>query len=224
MLQMKVPAWAARLRLATIVIRGIAAIVIAVPVHAAQIVAPGPDATQSEAGGSVSLDQLMSTLGTVRHVDARYVEHRTLRSLRIPIETRGTLRFDAPDRLVKATDPAANGASDRLTINGNQLTIDRGSGAAPIVLTLSEHPEIGVLIESIRATLSGDTASLRRTFDMSLAGSLDHWQLVLQPHDPARRAVLQWMRITGYAKRITAIDTQDGDGDHSEMTIVERVP
>jgi hypothetical protein len=29
------------------------------------------------------------------------------------------------------------------------------------------------------------------------------------------------MRVSGYAERITAIDTQDGEGDRSEMSIVE---
>ena len=76
------------------------------------------------------------------------------------LETRGTLHFDAPDHLEKTTDPAADGSVERLTINGNQLTIDRGKGQAPVVLMLNEHPEIGVLVESIRATLSGDGAAL----------------------------------------------------------------
>jgi hypothetical protein len=188
----------------------------------ATLVMTSPGAAQPDA--TVSLDQLMMALHSVRHVDARYMEHRTLRALRTPIETRGTLRFDAPDRLEKATDPAADGTTDRLTIDGNRLTIDRGHGARPVVLMLNEHPEIGVLIESIRATLAGDGAALRRTFDISLAGPLSHWQLVLQPHDPAQRTILQWMRITGYDTRITAIDTQTGDGDHSEMAIVQQGP
>jgi outer membrane lipoprotein carrier protein LolA len=170
----------------------------------------------------VSLDHLMAALHSVRHVDARYVEHRTLHALRTPIEIHGTLRFDAPDRLEKAADPAADGTIERLTIDGNRLTIDRGHGAPPVELLLSEHPEIGVLIESIRATLAGDGSALRRTFDISLAGPLSHWQLVLQPHDPANRTLLQWMRITGYDTRINAIDTQNGDGDHSEMAIVQQ--
>jgi hypothetical protein len=179
---------------------------------------------QSDGGGSLSLDQLMTTLRTVRHVEARYVERRTLHALRTPIESRGRLRFDAPDQLEKASDAAPNGAGDRLTIKGDQLTIDRGTGAAPVVMNLDEHPEIGVLVESIRATLSGDGAALRRTFDISLAGTVSHWQLVLQPHNPAQREILQWMRITGYAERVSAIDSESGDGDHSEMTIVDQRP
>jgi hypothetical protein len=202
-LRMTLPAWVGGCALA--------ALISAFPLYAEQ-----PDGS-----GSLTLDQVMAALRTVRHVDARYVEHRTLHALRTPIETRGSLRFDAPDQLEKVSDPNARGLVERLTIKGNQLTIDCGTGAAPVVLMLNEHPEIGVLVESIRATLAGDGAALRRTFHISVAGDLAHWQLVLQPHDPAQRAMLQWMRVTGYATRITAVDTQGGDGDHSEMSIVE---
>jgi hypothetical protein len=168
---------------------------------------------------TLSLDQLMASLRTIRHVETRYAERRTLHALRTPIETHGTLLFDAPDLLEKATDPAAGGVAERLTIKGNQLTIDRGRGAAPVVLILNEHPEIGVLVESIRSTLSGDGSALRRIFNVTLVGSADHWQLVLQPRDFAQREMLAWMRITGSLDRLTAIDTQNGDGDHSEMVI-----
>jgi Outer membrane lipoprotein carrier protein LolA-like len=147
-----------------------------------------------------------------------------MHALRTPIETRGTLRFDPPDRLEKITDPNPRGASDRLTIKGNQLTMDRGAGAAPVTLKLSEHPEIGVLVDSIRATLAGDGAALRRTFDITLTGNAAHWQFVLRPRDPGERKILQSMRVTGYAERITEIVTQDGDGDQSELMIVERTP
>jgi hypothetical protein len=182
--------------------------------HAAQT---GSDVTGSSA--PVSLDQLMTTLRTVRHVEARYIERRYLHVLRAPIETRGTLRFDAPAHLEKRSDPAANGAAERLTIDGGQLTIDRGAGTSPIVLALREHPEIGVLADSIRATLSGDGDALRRSFDVTPSGTVAEWQLVLQPR--VRGDLLQWMRISGYGERITAIDTRDGEGDRSEMSVVE---
>lgn len=199
---MRAPAWL-----------GVVALCAAFQVHAAR-----PDGS-----ASVTLNQLMAGFRAVRHVEARYVEHRTLHSLRIPLETRGTLRFDAPDRLEKTTDPSASGTMERLTITGDQLTIDRGRGAAPLVVMLNEHPDIAVLVESVRAILAGDGDAMRRIFDIAIAGSISGWQLVLQPHDAAQRGILQWMRITGYADRLTAIDTQAGDGDHSEMTILEPV-
>lgn len=175
----------------------------------------------ADRGGSLTLDQLMATLRTVRHVDARYIERRTLHALRTPLETRGSLRFDAPDQLRKTADQTANGTAERLSIKGDQLTIERGGGAPPIAIALHEHPEIGMLVESLRATLSGDGDALRRIFDISVSGTIDHWQLVLQPRDAAKRDLLRGMRISGYAERITEIDTQDQDGDRSEMMIVE---
>jgi hypothetical protein len=179
-------------------------------------------AARAESVAPVTLDQIMASLRTVRHVDARYIEHRTLHVLRTPIETRGCLRFDAPAHLEKATDPAPNGAAERLTIDGDRLTIARGNANAPIVLSLHEHPEIGILADSIRATLSGDADALRRSFDVTPSGTIDHWQLVLQPRDQAQHALLQWMRVSGYAARITEIETADSEGDRSELMIVEQ--
>ena len=193
-----------------------------------------------QAAGSdmpVTLEQVMAALRTVHHVDARYIEHRTLHVLNKPIETRGSLRFEAPAHLEKLTDAPADGSAERLTIDRDRLTIERdagergagergagerGAGRPPIVLALHEHPEIGVLVDSIRATLSGDGDALRRSFDVTPSGTIDHWQLVLQPRDPAQRAVLQWMRVSGFGQRITAIDTANADGDRTEMSIVEQ--
>jgi hypothetical protein len=188
------------------------------------VAAAAATAAQPDPGAAVSLDQLMAELRGVQHVQARYIERRTIAALRAPIETSGTLLYDAPDRLVKTSEPVANRAADRLAINGNRLTIDRGDGKAPVVLMLNEHPEVGVLVESIRATLAGDAVALRRNFDISLAGTIGGWQVVLQPHDPAQRAMLQWVRITGAAERISAIDTQTTDGNHAEMAIVDQKP
>jgi hypothetical protein len=179
---------------------------------------------QTGSGALATLDQIMAAVRSVRHVNARYVEHRSLHILRSPIETRGTLRFDAPDRLEKIADPTAAGPGEHLVIDGDQLTIDRGSGSTPVVIAMHEHPEIGVLAESIRATLSGDGAALQRIFDVTPSGTLEHWQLVLQPRNGADRKLLQWMRVIGYGQRITEIDTADSEGDRSEMNIVEQPP
>ncbi|WP_325601400.1 LolA-related protein [Rhodopila sp.] len=169
----------------------------------------------------ITLDQIMAMVRAVQHVDARYVEHRYLHILTAPIVTRGALRFDAPDRLEKIADPNAAGSGETLKIDGDRLTISRGGDSAPVVIAMHEHPEIAVLAGSIRATLSGDGAALQRTFDVTPSGTPEHWQLVLEPRDPAERKLLQWMRVEGYGSRITAIDTADGDGDRSKMNIVE---
>lgn len=173
------------------------------------------------AAAPVTLDQVMGAIRTVQHVDARYVEHRYLHILKTPIETRGDLRFDAPDQLVKTTDPSAGGSGERIVIDHDRMTVDRGGGT-PIVIGVNDHPEIAALATSLRATLAGDGAALQREFDVTVSGTLDHWGMVLQPRNPAARKVLQLVRVSGYGERITGIESVNGDGDRSEMNIVEQ--
>ena len=165
---------------------------------------------------TASLDAVLASLRAVRHVEARYVERRTLHALTAPIQTSGTLRFDAPDRVEKSSDLAADAGVERLLIDRGQIRIER-TGAAPLAFSVADHPEIGVLVESIRATLAGDGDALQRAFVVRMAGTVSRWQLVLQPR--AHRDLLQWMRIDGGGGRVSQIDTEDGDGDLSTMTI-----
>lgn len=201
------------------------------PIALAALLAAAEPSFAAQAGNSasgnsapVTLDQIMAEIRTVKHVRARYVEHRYLHILNAPLETRGSLRFDAPDKLEKRADPNQKGGTENLTIDGDRLTIDRGAGTAPVVILLHEHPEIGVLAESLRATLSGDGTSLQKNFEVTPSGDPDHWQIVLQPRDPAQRKLLQYMRVIGYGARITEIDTADGEGDRTNMSIVEQAP
>lgn len=173
------------------------------------------------AADPVTLDQIMAALRSVRHVDARYVEHRYLHVLKTPIETRGDLHFDAPDRLVKQADPSTAGPGERVVMDGDKLTIDRGRGP-PLIIGLSDHPEIAALSTSLRATLAGDGTTLQKVFEVTVSGSVDHWQMVLQPRDPGARKLLQWVLVTGYGAHITGIDTANAAGDRSEMNIVEQ--
>ncbi len=178
-------------------------------------------ATRAQAPSAITLDQIMAALRGVRHVEARFVERRTLSVLRAPLQVAGILRFDAPDRLEKRGDPVDGRPGELLEIAGDQLTLARGGGAAPVMLSLRDHPEIGVLVDSIRATLAGDGAALERSFEVSASGGLGGWQLVLQPRAAAQRRMLAWMRVAGAGAAITGVDTQEADGDHSEMTITE---
>ncbi len=178
-------------------------------------------AVHGEPDGPATLEQIMAALRSVRHVEARYIEHHYLHALRTPIESRGTLRFDAPAHLEKAADPNASGAVERLTIDGDRLTIDRGKSRPPIVISVQEHPEIATLVDSLRAILSGNGEALRHSFEVTASGTVDEWALVLKPRDVSQRGLLQWMQVHGYGERITAIDTMDGEGDRSEMSVVE---
>ena len=160
------------------------------------------------------IDALMATLGKVRSGSARFVERKYLQIAKVPLESSGTLRF-APDLLVRQTLLPQPGL---VSIEGDRLTVER-AGAARQEVSLGDAPEIAALVSGLRATLSGDRATLERYFLLSLAGDAAGWQLALTPRAARVRGMVASIRIDGVGSRLTRVDTQEADGDHTEMTI-----
>jgi hypothetical protein len=161
------------------------------------------------------LPELMAGLQQVRSGSARFVERKYLRVMTAPLQSSGILRYVAPDRLEKQTllpEPS------RLTIAGEQLTVDR-PGEAARVISLQDQPEIGALVSGIRATMAGDLATLNRFYAPLLQGTEAGWQLDLQPRDPRIRELVASIRIQGRGNTLTGVDTLESDGDRTEMTI-----
>lgn len=151
--------------------------------------------------------------------NARFVEHRYLHVLKKPLAVSGTLAYTAPGRLVKDTlDPKP----EHVVIDGDALTVERDNKTE--TLQLADYPQIGAFIEGIRATLAGDLAALDRVYTVRLDGGAEAWQLRLEPRDPKMQAIVQAIVISGSRARIERIDTQESDGDRSEMTIIADAP
>jgi hypothetical protein len=102
---------------------------------------------------------------------------------------------------------------------GDRLTIEQQDGTTRQI-ALSEHPEIGALVDSIRATLAGDLANLTHIYTVALTGGVQDWSLSLQPRDPRLRDIVTIIRIQGEANRVRSIETVESGGDRSVMTII----
>jgi hypothetical protein len=163
------------------------------------------------------LDQLMDGLRAIKTGTAHFVERKYLNMLSVPLRTEGVLRYVAPDRLERTTLVPK---PERVLIERDQLTVERGDEPKR-TLSLTEHPEIGALIDSIRATLAGDLATLRRFYAVSLTGDRQRWQLLLEPKEGRLRAMVKSIRITGSDVAIHTVDTEEADGDRTEMIILE---
>jgi hypothetical protein len=190
-----------------------AALIAALRPQASQAVG---ETTPAEAWG---LPQLMLRLGAVKTSTARFTEIKYLHILNAPIVDSGVLVYVAPGHLEKDTlIPLV----ERLTIEGDTLTIERENKTE--TLTLSDYPQIGGLIEGIRATLAGNLVDLNRVFVSRLDGSMDAWRLVLQPRDVKVQAPIGSIRITGSDAHIKRIETLERDGDQIDMTITDDHP
>jgi len=176
---------------------------------------PGAAAADEDAG----LDELMRLLAERKHGHVAFTETHRLGLLQRPLHSSGELLYDAPDRLEKRT---LKPEVEDLVLSGNLLTIHRRGHTH--ILDLARYPGIADWIESIRATLAGDRASLERNFQVSYSGEPAHWKLVLVPRNADQDASIAEVRIEGSGAALHRLEIRQGDGDSSVMTIGPELP
>jgi hypothetical protein len=177
--------------------------------------AAGAYAANLPAGGSqADLDGLMSLLAQRKHGHVTFVEEHFLAVLDRPLESSGELLYDAPDRLEKRT---LHPKPETLILEHGVITAHRGRHT--YVLALRDYPQIVPLIDSIRATLAGDRASLEQLFKVTLDGDLESWKLLLVPSDAAVAKTIKQIRIEGRRDAIHSVEILQADGDRSVLTI-----
>jgi hypothetical protein len=163
---------------------------------------------------SGDLDSLMALLAARRHGRASFIEQQFLTVLRRPVESRGELIYDAPGHLEKRTvDPRA----ERLTIDGDSVTIERGGHRH--VLDLNDHPQLQPFVTGLRATLAGDRAQLERAFKLDFGGELERWNLRLTPLQAPVAKIVRQIEITGARDDLLRVEVLLADGDRSLMTL-----
>ena len=174
-------------------------------------------AAGAAAAADWSLEQLMQSLAQVKSSKARFVERREMEILSSPLESSGTLVYSAPDRLEKHT---LKPRPESLVLEGRRLTLESPARKQRRTFDLQEQPVVGAFVESIRSTLAGDLATLRRHYEVSLGGGERDWQLLLKPSAPDMRRFVTEIRISGSRDRIRTIEITEIQGDRSVMTIV----
>jgi hypothetical protein len=160
----------------------------------------------------------MESLRQVKSSTAFFSERKELRMLNEPLMSSGTLSYVAPDKLQKST---LLPKPERLSIDGGKLTIERSESNENRTVALADFPEIGAFVESIRATLAGDLSALDRYYTISLQGDAGDWQMTLEPKENRLQQLVKSIRIAGRGTSIRSIVSEQGDGDRSEMSIVE---
>lgn len=170
------------------------------------------------AAGEWGLPQLMQNLASVQSAQGKFVEKKYLSVLNKPLESSGTLSFQAPAHLEKHTlVPKA----ESLVLDQGVLTIDNSARNIKRTLVLQEYPAIWAFVESIRSTLAGDLPTLERFYTIKLEGSATKWRMQLLPVEQKTREVMREIVIAGRGNRLTSIETSESNGDHSTLTVVE---
>lgn len=177
----------------------------------------GLPALAAEGRQAWSLDQLMGGLSEIKSAKTNYTEDQYIGIATKPLRSSGELVYVAPNRLEKnMTAPSPQS----VVIDGDKLTMRQARGRARTV-NLSDHPEIGAFIESIRSTLSGDVTTLNRYYQVALMGDADHWQLTLEPTVEKVGKLVKVVRIDGSQYELLSVEIVHTDGDRSVMTMVK---
>jgi len=176
-------------------------------------------ATLAGAAERWDIEALMKALSRIESGEKRYTEIKTMALLKEPMRLSGTLAYRAPSFLEKRV---ISPFEERYTVDGDSLTVENPAKGVRQTLSLASQPAIWAFVESIRAPLAGDLATLNRFYKVSLGGSERNWLLALVPTEPDMARLVRFIRIRGSGDRIDRIEIEETGGDVSVMTIEHR--
>lgn len=191
--------------------RGIWALLVACAAPLAASAAGSPTASPTASDG---LDALMHELAAHPSGHVSFTEVQHLAVLDRPLESSGELLYEAPDRLEKRI---LKPRPETLVLAHGVLSATRGKHTRS--MDLAAWPQIAPLLESLRATLTGDRTTLERIFSVELEGDAARWTLSLTPKDPEAARAVTRVIITGENAKLRTVETFQADGDRSLLTI-----
>jgi Outer membrane lipoprotein carrier protein LolA-like len=160
------------------------------------------------------LDALMQELAARPSGHVTFTEVQHLGVLDRPLESSGELLYQAPDRLEKRI---LKPRPETLVLAHGVLSATRGKHTR--TMELAAWPQLAPLLESLRATLTGDRATLERIFSVALEGDAARWTLKLTPKDPEAARAVRRVIITGENAKLETVEILAADGDRSLLTI-----
>jgi outer membrane lipoprotein-sorting protein len=163
---------------------------------------------------ALELAELMGLLAQTRSGEARFAEQRHVQGLGKPLQSSGTLSFTAPHRFARQT---LLPRPEAMVVDGNQVTLTRNGRSRQ--MALDAVPEVALLVQAVRGTLTGDGAALRQAFKLTLNGQAAQWSLQLEPQDARLAASVSYIQVTGRRGELRGVEVQMADGDRSVMTI-----
>lgn len=171
--------------------------------------APVWSASPNDAGANDrNTEALIARLARPAPATISFTEVRFSKLLRAPLIVSGDLGYAGPESLDRrVTTPYR----EHTAIRGESVKVER-EGEKPRSFALKHAPELRGLLSGFSAMLSGDVASLRKTFEVQLSGDDESWLLELTPTDTKARRRLQRIEVSGRQgePRCFSMTTTDG--------------
>ena len=173
------------------------------------------------AAAEFDLAALMAMLAGVTASKDSFTESKGSALLSAPLVLKGTLAYARPDRLEKHV---LSPYEEKTVIAGNFVTIENRTLKQKRSFSLSSSTTVAALIESMRATLAGDGATLERHYRTQVDGTRDAWLLLLLPREEQLAGAVTRIQIAGARERVKRIEVEEHSGDRSIMLIGPESP
>jgi outer membrane lipoprotein-sorting protein len=159
------------------------------------------------------LEALMEGMAGTPGVVARFTERKELALLSEPLETRGTLYFVPPDRMLRlTTEPSRS----RLVIAGERMAFRDEAGGEAVDLAAS--PLAREFVENFIVLFNGDLAALRARYEPAFRSEGDAWRLELRPRHRPLADVVERVTLEGEGRALRRMEMLERDGDRTVTT------
>lgn len=177
---------------------------------------PAGSASPNDSGShDQDADALIARLAKPAPATVSFTEVRFSKLLRAPLIVSGDLGYSGPDSLDRrVTTPYR----EHTAIRGESVKVER-DGEKPRSFALKHAPELRGLLSGFSAMLSGDAASLRKTFDVAMSGDDNSWLLELTPTDTKARRRLQQIEVNGHQSEPRCFSMTTADGATSVLLL-----
>jgi outer membrane lipoprotein-sorting protein len=169
-----------------------------------------------------SLDDLLKRTAVAKAGEVPFEEEKFVGAVTAPLVSRGVLRFEPPDKLIKKTETPY---PETAIVDKDSLRIVNANGVETTHIGLWIDPDLQLVFDSLRAVLRGDADTLRDLFDTTLTGEADDWTLEMVPREagpvPSRVARIL---VTGGANRLHGFDIYETGGDRSLTRLLATAP
>jgi len=171
---------------------------------------------RAEGGDLEKLFTLFAAQGERRRA---FVERRYSVLFRNPPESRGTLFFRPPAFLERTV---VSPRREIVRIDATNVTLTtEGDDGKPVErkASLASIPQLASLVLTIRATLAGDLATLRRMYYIELMQPLPHWRIEMKPVEEPAAGGVTAITMAGEGGDAQRLEFTETTGDRTEILL-----
>jgi hypothetical protein len=165
------------------------------------------------------LDKLFALFAAEGERRKAFIERRHSVLFRNPPETRGTLHFKPPALLEReVTSPRR----EYVRIDAETVSLRTEGDDGRLIerkASLATIPQLASLVLTIRATLAGDLATLRKMYRVQMSEPLPRWRVDLAPIDEPAAGAVSAISMAGNGGEVERIQFSETSGDRTELLL-----